>query len=101
MKASSRNKHFQYPYKQKQYPVPELSGYLGRCLEIPLNKSEGFICAEIITPYPPGVPYLCPGEIITLEHIISLCNMISAGSKINGLIVSENEADIRVRVFQK
>ena len=31
--------------------------------------AEGLICARPVTPYPPGVPLLWPGEKITRAHI--------------------------------
>ncbi|MFH1612174.1 MAG: aminotransferase class I/II-fold pyridoxal phosphate-dependent enzyme [bacterium] len=36
---------------------------------VPLKKSKGNICAEIICFYPPGIPILIPGEQITDEII--------------------------------
>lgn len=34
-----------------------------------LDEAVGAICAEMIAPYPPGVPIVCPGEEITPEVI--------------------------------
>ena len=31
--------------------------------------AEGLVCARPVTPYPPGVPLLWPGEKITRAHI--------------------------------
>jgi len=39
--------------------------------EVPLNDSVGCVCAEIIMDYPPGIPYLLPGELITSDIINS------------------------------
>ncbi len=36
---------------------------------VPFKKSAGRICAEVITPYPPGIPVISPGEEITREII--------------------------------
>ncbi len=35
--------------------------------QIPFSKSQGQICGEFIIPYPPGIPLLAPGEIITKQ----------------------------------
>ena len=35
--------------------------------KVPLNESLGKISKSFIVPYPPGIPVVCPGEIITLE----------------------------------
>ncbi len=35
--------------------------------KVPFNESIGKISKNFITPYPPGIPIVCPGEIITIE----------------------------------
>jgi arginine/lysine/ornithine decarboxylase len=45
---------------------------------IPIAETQERICAEIICPYPPGIPVLIPGEIITksaLEYLQEIQNM--------------------------
>jgi arginine/lysine/ornithine decarboxylase len=32
--------------------------------DVPITEAAGRICAEQITPYPPGIPVLLPGERI-------------------------------------
>ena len=36
---------------------------------VPLSRAAGRVCARGVTPYPPGVPLLWPGEKITPAHI--------------------------------
>lgn len=38
------------------------------------DVQPGMVCARPVTPYPPGVPVLWPGEEITAEHIVFLRN---------------------------
>jgi arginine/lysine/ornithine decarboxylase len=38
-----------------------------RSTGIPIPEAQGHICAEYIWAYPPGIPYLIPGEKITRE----------------------------------
>jgi len=45
---------------------------------IPLEESCGEISAEMVAPYPPGVPLICPGEEITGE-IIEMIQRLKAG----------------------
>lgn len=52
--------------------------------EIEFRKSCGRVCAELVTPYPPGIPILCPGEEISKEIIDYLCMELEAGIKIQG-----------------
>lgn len=51
---------------------------------IPFQESPGQICAEIISPYPPGIPILAPGERITREHVEYLQLIHAHGAFING-----------------
>ena len=37
-----------------------------------VEESEGHISNEFIWAYPPGIPYLIPGEIITLDIITQI-----------------------------
>lgn len=53
--------------------------------EISLVESTGRISADIITPYPPGIPLLYPGEIITGACIQYIADIIAAGGKVNGI----------------
>lgn len=53
--------------------------------QLPLRETEGKICAEFVMCYPPGIPILAPGELITkdaLEYIIYAkekgCNLTGA-----------------------
>ncbi|GEL25832.1 putative Orn/Lys/Arg decarboxylase [Pseudonocardia sulfidoxydans NBRC 16205] len=47
--------------------------------DVPLRKAEGRICAEQVTPYPPGIPALLPGERITGEIVEYLATGVPAG----------------------
>jgi len=45
---------------------------------MPFKDATGLICAEIVTCYPPGIPLLCPGEVITQE-MIEYCQRLQQG----------------------
>lgn len=59
--------------------------YASQKEEIPLEESKGRICADIITPYPPGIPILYPGEVIENHQIQYIAAIIEAGGKVNGI----------------
>ncbi|NLM27899.1 MAG: aminotransferase class I/II-fold pyridoxal phosphate-dependent enzyme [Clostridiaceae bacterium] len=65
--------------------MPDRWSYLHGGVKIPLVESEGFRSAGIVTPYPPGIPVLCPGEAISKEHIDCLRRLYHAGAEIHGL----------------
>ncbi len=48
------------------------------------KASAGRICAEVITPYPPGIPVISPGEEISKEIIDYLDLEIRAGVRMQG-----------------
>lgn len=50
-----------------------------------LAKSEGMVSRGIITPYPPGIPVVCPGEVVTAEVIQYTLSVIEAGGTVNGV----------------
>jgi len=52
---------------------------------LPLQECEGRICADIITPYPPGVPLFYPGETITGSGLKYISDIIRSGGKVNGI----------------
>ncbi|MGZ3575870.1 MAG: aminotransferase class I/II-fold pyridoxal phosphate-dependent enzyme, partial [Vulcanimicrobiaceae bacterium] len=53
------------------------------------KESAGRICAETISPYPPGIPVISPGEEITPEIIDYLSLELKAGVRMQGPFDSE------------
>lgn len=49
---------------------------------VPADSAVGRVCAELIAPYPPGVPVLAPGEVITAEVIAALQSVRADGGRI-------------------
>ena len=52
---------------------------------VPLSEAEGLVCASSIIPYPPGIPYVCPGERLTAEAISYVHALRSRGEKVIGV----------------
>lgn len=48
---------------------------------VPLNEAIGEISAQLVIPYPPGIPLLFPGEIITYEDIENIKLLHSTGAR--------------------
>jgi len=53
--------------------------------ELPLQKTVGRIASRMITPYPPGIPLLVPGQIVTEEIVNTLQMYRNYGVEIHGL----------------
>jgi arginine decarboxylase len=49
-----------------------------------VEKSSTHISAELVCPYPPGIPVLMPGEVITPEAINYLQQILALGGSITG-----------------
>ena len=50
-----------------------------------LEDAAGEIAAEPVSPYPPGVPVLVPGQRVRPEHIEFLQTGLSAGMFVEGV----------------
>ncbi|XP_042406466.1 arginine decarboxylase-like [Zingiber officinale] len=51
---------------------------------VSISESLGEICGELICPYPPGIPVMVPGEVITDEALSYLLNVMRMGAEISG-----------------
>ena len=51
---------------------------------VPLDAAAGHVAAEVVTPYPPGIPLLAPGERITAPIVAYLRAGLAAGMHITG-----------------
>jgi arginine decarboxylase len=60
--------HFPNPAVPKQALTPR-EAYLSQKELIPFRDSVGRICGETLSPYPPGIPAIVPGEIIDKDMI--------------------------------
>ncbi|HKT05411.1 MAG TPA: hypothetical protein VJT31_38325, partial [Rugosimonospora sp.] len=49
---------------------------------VPGAAAVGRVCAEVVAPYPPGVPVLVPGEVVTAGALASLRAARAAGTRI-------------------
>ncbi|MBD3883253.1 aminotransferase class I/II-fold pyridoxal phosphate-dependent enzyme [Phormidium tenue FACHB-886] len=67
--------------------VPSLSprqAFFAAHATVPVQEAIAQPSAELICPYPPGIPVLIPGEIITPEAICSLQQTLLAGGILTG-----------------
>jgi lysine decarboxylase len=59
--------------------------FMARPTVVPLAAAAGRISAEAVTPYPPGIPIVAPGERLTAPIIDYLREGVAAGMYISGL----------------
>jgi len=64
--------------------VAPRDAFLGNSEAVPVAEAIGRISTEAIAGYPPGVPTLLPGELVTSEVVEYLRALIAAGARLHG-----------------
>jgi len=80
-------------YEAKKVEVPDIprsavtlgSAFFSGKRTIPFQQSEGAVSAEFVISYPPGIPILCPGEVITRQIIDYCSRLLEAGVTLTGM----------------
>ncbi len=67
------------PKGGRMHPVPKYKEY------VKLEEAAGRVCAGSIIPYPPGIPFVCPGEEISGETCKYIKALRDAGEKVIGV----------------
>jgi lysine decarboxylase len=62
--------------------VPPREAFFGASERVPIAKAVGRVSAELVAPYPPGVPVLAPGERVTPEALAALTEARADGVRI-------------------
>lgn len=62
--------------------IPPRQAYFAAAETVPLTEAVDRACAELIAPYPPGIPVLAPGERITAEALTALDQARQAGVRV-------------------
>ena len=53
---------------------------------LPLAEAAGQVAARAITPYPPGVPLVLPGEVISTDAVRVIRALLADGGVVRGLV---------------
>ena len=96
-KADKVKSHFErfstsYTLPKKKYNVYEVNSFE----KTELLKTEGKVSAQYIYAYPPGVPIIVPGEVISREIIDRITSM-----KENGVNIISQVQDINIILTKK
>lgn len=76
------------PFRRRALQVPEEGKLVGIPSEkefVPLEQAAGRICAASVIPYPPGIPFVCPGEVITQDIVTYIKALREEGEKVIGV----------------
>jgi arginine decarboxylase len=71
------------------------SAYFAQSYFVNVEEAVGQVCAELVCPYPPGIPVLMPGERMTGGAIDYLREVIASGGYLSGCA---DESLCRLRV---
>lgn len=82
-KGHKKSDFIDIPPIPKQVLIPREAFY-GSKYSVPINESVGLISGEFLMAYPPGIPVLCPGEIITSEIVKYVKQLKDAGLYVQG-----------------
>jgi lysine decarboxylase len=62
--------------------LPPREAYFAAAEAVPVDRAAGRVCAELVAPYPPGIPVLAPGEEVTRDVLAALAEARAAGVRI-------------------
>lgn len=71
----------QWTFQAEQALTPR-AAFFARHRRVPTDQARGRVSAELIAPYPPGIPVVVPGEIISDLTLAALDQARAAGSRI-------------------
>ena len=69
----------------RKYKLNMRDAFFGKSEKVNFKESAGKVSADFIIPYPPGIPVLTPGEVISKELIQYVNNLKSQNAEIIGI----------------
>lgn len=84
----------------KELPMDCMAAWRsGKKKHIPLDQASGRLSAQLVIPYPPGIPILFPGEKWTEERVQQVKNILEQGGKVRGVSLSDRLGGFLVDVL--
>lgn len=77
------NHNFNFSFNPLVIMTPREAWFAPR-KRIPMREAVGQVAAEIIAPYPPGIPLICPGEEVTRELVEIIVSMKAQSCSFHG-----------------
>jgi arginine/lysine/ornithine decarboxylase len=101
-RLSSSHPEREQPLRTVQVPSPgkldaELAmaprdAFFATAEQVALADCPGRVCAELVSPYPPGVPVLAPGERVRPEHVAYIGSGVRHGMYIPDMADTTHES---------
>lgn len=62
--------------------LPPRDAFFAAHQTVPAEAAAGRVSAELVAPYPPGVPVLAPGELVTADIVTALRAVLADGGRV-------------------
>ncbi|KAM7273362.1 hypothetical protein ACFE04_028026 [Oxalis oulophora] len=72
------------PFAEINMSLSPRDAFFAKKRRVDIEESIGKISGEIICPYPPGIPVIIPGEVITQRSMNYLLDVRNAGADVSG-----------------
>ncbi|XP_047320667.1 arginine decarboxylase-like [Impatiens glandulifera] len=72
------------PFDDITISLSPREAFFARKRKVSVKECLGKICGELICPYPPGIPVMIPGEVITEKALSYLMQVKNMGADISG-----------------
>lgn len=73
------------PHLKRERKLNLREAFMEESKLVKIEESVGLICAKSITPYPPGVAMVMPGEVIQKEHVVLISDYLRRGFSVYGV----------------
>ena len=74
------------PVQEARLACSPREAYFARHTLVPLSRAAARVSADIITIYPPGIPILVPGEVVSQAAVEYLQFLGGRGARIDGVM---------------
>ena len=77
---------FDFEYIRPIIRMSPRKAFFGKKQPVPIRDAAGRICCGSVMCYPPGIPILAPGELVTGEIVEHILHTRRKGCTVSGLI---------------
>ncbi|KAK9699571.1 hypothetical protein RND81_08G182200 [Saponaria officinalis] len=84
-RKQQEKKHVNFnPLKEPNMLLTPREAFFAKKRKVTIEDAVGNICGELICPYPPGIPVMIPGEVISQTALDYLLQAKASGAMISG-----------------
>jgi len=76
--------HAEFVWENSAMALSPRDAFYSKSEKVTARDAVGRVSAELICPYPPGIPVVTPGEIITQEAVDCIAAVLAEGGVVSG-----------------